>query len=372
MITRVVQGNLLRSGAQTLVNTVNTVGIMGKGIALEFKRQFPDMFRDYEERCRAHVVRIGEPYIFTRPELPWIINFPTKGHWRSVSRLDDIEAGLRHLAAHVEEWGVKSLAVPPLGCGNGQLEWRVVGPTIRRHLDQLPIPVELYAPLDIPAYQATMEFIANEPQPDGDGSPLRLRPEWVTICEVVDRISHSPHAWPVGRTRLQKIAYFLTAAGVPTELKFVKGSYGPFSADLRQLLSRLVNNAMLLEAQHGRMLRVSAGATWNDARTAYGAELTKYQVPVRRVADLMARMDDTRSEMVATVHFAATQLRDQGDESPSELEVLDAVMSWKTRRCPPLTEGDVAEAIRNLSMLGWIEVAASGDLPIDDDVLVVA
>src|SRR4051794_5070539 len=111
-----VQGNLLNSRAQTLVNTVNCVGIMGKGIALAFKRRYPAMFTDYVKRCDAGVVKLGEPYLY-RADDHLIVNFPTKDHWRSVSRLDDIETGLRYLKEHLHEWGITSLAVPPLGCG---------------------------------------------------------------------------------------------------------------------------------------------------------------------------------------------------------------------------------------------------------------
>jgi O-acetyl-ADP-ribose deacetylase (regulator of RNase III)/uncharacterized protein YwgA len=371
VIKRVVQGNLLNSRAQTLVNTVNTVGVMGKGIALEFKRSFPEMFSDYEERCRNRRVRIGEPYIFKRTATPWIINFPTKEHWRAVSRLADIEAGLRYLAAHVQEWGVESLAVPPLGCGNGQLEWTVVGPTIRRYLDELPIPVELYAPLEVPPEQATLEFLAEASQPAG-GAPPRVRPEWLTIVEVVDRISRKPYAWPVGRLRLQKIAYFLTALGVPTELVYARESYGPFAPGLKQVISRMTNNGVLSEANQGRMLRVTAGATWLDAQVAYESALSKYEPAIERVTDLMARLDDTRSEVVATVHFATKELSVQRKGIPSEADVLGEVMEWKVRRRPPLAEAEVAEAIRDLAMLGWIDVTASVGLPIDDDVLVVS
>src|SRR5260370_30407525 len=126
----VVTGNWLESKAQTLVNTVNCVGVMGKGIALEFKRHFPDMYADYEQRCAQEKVRLGEPYLYKRVTAPWILNFPTKGHWRSVSKLSDIVAGLDFVRKHYKEWGIQSIAVPPLGCGNGQLEWNIVGPTI--------------------------------------------------------------------------------------------------------------------------------------------------------------------------------------------------------------------------------------------------
>jgi O-acetyl-ADP-ribose deacetylase (regulator of RNase III) len=145
---RVLIGDLFASRAQTLTNTVNTVGVMGKGIALEFRKRFPVMYEDYVARCEAGEVQLGRPYLFTPLVPPWILNFPTKEHWRSLSRLDAIIDGLDHLYKHYEEWGIESLAVPPLGCGEGGLEWRIVGPSLYRGLSRLDIPVELYAPFD--------------------------------------------------------------------------------------------------------------------------------------------------------------------------------------------------------------------------------
>jgi len=155
MTVTVRAGDLFRSDAQTLVNTVNTVGVMGKGIALEFKKRFPEMYVDYVQRCQANQVRAGEPYLYRRHTPPWIINFPTKEHWRSVARLSDIVLGLEYLEAHCKEWEITSLAVPALGCGLGQLEWRVVGPTLYRHLSTLEIPVELFAPSEAPDEELT-------------------------------------------------------------------------------------------------------------------------------------------------------------------------------------------------------------------------
>lgn len=149
MVT-VVSGDLLDSEAQTLVNAVNCVGVMGKGIALAFKRRFPTMFADYAERCKDGRVRLGEPYLYRGSAPPWILNFPTKDHWRSASKLEDIVAGLAYLEAHYREWGVASLAVPALGCGAGQLEWEAVSPVLHIALDRLAIPVWLYAPAATP------------------------------------------------------------------------------------------------------------------------------------------------------------------------------------------------------------------------------
>jgi O-acetyl-ADP-ribose deacetylase (regulator of RNase III) len=157
---RVLIGDLFESRAQTLVNAVNCVGVMGKGIAEQFKRRFPAMFEDYRRRSKGKQVRLGEPYLYRDSSGVQIVNFPTKGHWRSPSRLVDVEHGLDHLAKHVAEWGITSLALPALGCGNGQLEWSEVGPLIYRKLNRLPIDIEIYAPPGTSKQQLTTEFLS--------------------------------------------------------------------------------------------------------------------------------------------------------------------------------------------------------------------
>jgi O-acetyl-ADP-ribose deacetylase (regulator of RNase III)/uncharacterized protein YwgA len=365
MIEAVRKGDLFLSGAQTLVNTVNTVGVMGKGIALEFKRRFPEMFADYQRRCEAGEVRLGEPYLWRGRRGPWVINFPTKSHWRSVSRLADIERGLAYLADHVAEWGVTSLAVPPLGAGSGGLDWAAVGPTIYRHLDRLPIPVTLYAPFEAPDEQASIEFLATHaPRVDSPGNG-RLAPGWIALAEIVRRVGESPHAWPVGRTRLQKLAYFATVAGVPTGFRFTEGSYGPYADELKPALTRLVNNGVLTEQKIGRMLAVQPGPSFTDAATRYHTKIAPHEQAIQRVTDLLARLDSDETELAASVHFATTALWSALGRTPSDLEVLQKIQHWKRRRRPPLNERDVVAAIRDLAALGWIEVTST-DLPPGD------
>lgn len=147
-IVKVTSGNLFEADAQTLVNPVNCVGVMGKGLALQFKKRFPDMFQDYVQRCKQHEMKLGFPYLYQAPHPPYILNFPTKDHWRSKSSLGAITDGLAHLIEHYDVWGITSLAVPALGCGLGQLAWHDVQPVLRQYLDTLPIPVILYAPSD--------------------------------------------------------------------------------------------------------------------------------------------------------------------------------------------------------------------------------
>jgi O-acetyl-ADP-ribose deacetylase (regulator of RNase III) len=146
MITYVT-GDLFESPAQTLVNTVNTVGAMGKGVALQFKRYFPDMFAEYQRLCEEGKLQIGMLHVFRTPHKQ-VINFPTKKHWRRPSELGYIEAGLKTFVRNYRELGVTSVAFPPLGCGNGELSYDDVRPLMERHLADLPIPVYLYPPQD--------------------------------------------------------------------------------------------------------------------------------------------------------------------------------------------------------------------------------
>lgn len=148
MPVEIGRGNLLKADVDALVNTVNTVGVMGKGLALQFKRAFPEAFRDYERACRAGEVQIGRMHVVERLVSPrLIVNFPTKQHWRAASKLEFIEAGLADLVRVLREHGVSSVAVPALGCGLGGLAWSDVEPRIRSAFVALPeVRVLLYAP----------------------------------------------------------------------------------------------------------------------------------------------------------------------------------------------------------------------------------
>src|SRR5437867_3988821 len=288
-------GNLFESKAQTWVNTVNCVGIMGKGIALEFKHRFPDMFADYEARCQRGQVRLGEPYLYKSLVEPWVLNFPTKGHWRAVTNLQDIIHGLEYLLAHYREWGIRSLAVPPLGCGNGQLEWRVVGPTLYRYFHKMDIPVELYAPHGTPHAELQPSFLG-EMSAEGDlpvsvPEPQFIKPGWVAMVDTVRRLQSQPYHPPVGRTMFQKIAYVLTEEGVDTGLEYRRGSYGPYAEALKQVTGRLMNNGLIAERRLGRMLEVRTGSTYEDARRAYASQLKAYEPAIRRATDLFMRVD---------------------------------------------------------------------------------
>jgi O-acetyl-ADP-ribose deacetylase (regulator of RNase III)/uncharacterized protein YwgA len=363
-------GDIFESGAQTLVNTVNCVGVMGKGIALEFKNRFPEMHEDYVRRCKTGKVKLGEPYLYKRLTPPWILNFPTKDHWRSVSRLQDIMAGLRYLQVHYCEWGIASLAVPPLGCGQGQLEWRVVGPTLYRHLKRLGIPVDLFAPFGTPHDELRPAFLDDagkqQPAPSRQDTSYRVPPGWVALVEILRGIEREPYHWPVGRTTFQKIAYFATESGIPTGLQHKRGSYGPYAPDLKHHVTALVNNGLICEERLGRMFAVRTGPTFDDARRAYADQMAKWRDAIDKITDLFMRMNTQQAEVAATVYFAAGELRQAGQTKPAESDILRQVMQWKQKRRPPLDEKGVALTIRNLNMLSWIGAEVSEDLPVTE------
>ncbi|MGD1018104.1 MAG: macro domain-containing protein [Verrucomicrobiia bacterium] len=372
-MVKVLIGDLFQSKAQTFVNTVNCVGIMGKGVALEFKKRFPEMFEDYEHRCLHHEVRLGRPYLYKSLVLPWVLNFPTKDHWRSVTKLEDIIQGLDFLLAHYKQWGIASLAVPPLGCGNGQLEWRVVGRTLYRYFSRMDIPVEVYAPYGTPHAELQPSFLGVAGT-EGDltvsmPQPHFIRPAWVALVEILRRIEEQPYHHPVGRVFFQKIANVATDQGLPTGLEYRRSSFGPFSPDLKGVTARLINNGLLVEEQQGKMFNVHVGRTFTDASKSYALDLERWEPIIERTADLFMRLDSQQAEIAATVLFAARSTAGTEHDKPTERQVFDEVMKWKQRRRPPLNEQEVASTIRNLAALGWLNVKASEDLPLPEDIL---
>lgn len=227
------QGNLLEARAEALVNTVNTVGVMGKGIALMFKERFGENFRRYAAACKAGEVRTGRMFITEVNELGgprWIVNFPTKQHWRGNSRMEWITEGLQDLRRFLVENEVKSVAIPPLGAGNGGLDWTEVRPHIEMALAGLKTEIVVFEP--IRKYQNVAKRSGVE----------KLTPARALIAELVRRY------WVLGMEcsmlEIQKLAWFLErnierAGLAPLDLRFVAHRYGPYADRLRHLLDGL-------------------------------------------------------------------------------------------------------------------------------------
>jgi O-acetyl-ADP-ribose deacetylase (regulator of RNase III)/uncharacterized protein YwgA len=366
---KVVLGDMFASRMQTLVNTVNCVGIMGKGIAQIFKKDYPDMFADYAVRCEQGKVRLGEPYHYTDLTGTSIVNFPTKGHWRTSTHLADVEAGLDYFVKNFRRWKITSVAFPPLGCGNGGLDWSMVGPIMFHKLSGLGIPVEIYAPYGTSAAQLKPEFLGAAQQMEFLVKGRRrekLRPEWAAVVEVLYELERQPYANPVGRTIFQKICYILTKQGVDTGFQFERNSYGPFADEVKEAINVLANNNWLSEQQLGRMTALRVGSEYEKARPKLEEHLEPFRRKIAKTVDLFSRIKNTdQAEEVATVIFAVQNLKQERSPAEvSEADLFEYILDWKKLWGKDEAKREsVAEAIRNLQMLGWIKLQYSESLP---------
>lgn len=232
---RYTQGNLLDANVDAVVNTVNTVGVMGKGIALMFKERFPENMNEYAKACKAKKVQTGQMFITETGELMgprWIVNFPTKEHWRAPSKMEWIVEGLQSLRAFIIENQIKSIAIPPLGAGNGKLNWNDVKPEIEKALADLEgVDIVIYEPT------ATYQNVAKRV------GVKKLTPARAMIAELIRRY------WVLGMEcsflEVQKLAWFLErnvekyAPDNPLDLRFEAHIYGPYADRLRHLLNSL-------------------------------------------------------------------------------------------------------------------------------------
>ncbi len=244
---RFTTGNLLASDAEALVNTVNTVGVMGKGIALMFKERFPDNFKAYQAACKAQELRVGRMLVVPRNRLgdpKWIINFPTKEHWRSPSRIEWVEAGLRDLVQVIEREGIRSIAIPPLGAGNGKLDWHDVRPLI----EQAFTPLQ---DVQVTVFEPTMQY-QNVVKRSG---VEKLTPARALVADLIRR--YWVHGMECSLLEIQKLAYFLERCcralklDDVLDLRFTAHSYGPYANRLQHMLNSLDGSYLHCEKRIG-------------------------------------------------------------------------------------------------------------------------
>lgn len=300
------QGNLLDTRAEALVNTVNTVGVMGKGIALMFKERFADNYQRYAAACKAKEVHTGRMFVTEVRELDgprWIVNFPTKQHWRAPSRLEWITAGLQDLRRFISEHGVKSIAIPPLGAGNGGLDWADVKPLIEAALGDLDgVEIMVFEPTE--KYQNVAKRTGIE----------KLTPARALIAELVRRY------WVLGMEcsllEIQKLAWFLERAierltpdANPLDLRFEANKYGPYADRLRHLLNGLDGSYLRCDKRIGDadpfdVIWFDEGRRDYLATYLKGAEVKPYTEALETTATLIDGFESPFGmELLATVDW---------------------------------------------------------------------
>jgi len=291
-------GDILREDAEALINTVNCVGVMGRGIALQFKKAFPENFKAYAAACKKAEVQPGRMFVFETGQLAnprYIINFPTKRHWRAASRIEDIDAGLQALVETIHRHGVRSIAVPPLGSGLGGLDWSTVRPRIEAALQPLTdVHVIIYEPKGAPSIE-TMVRAHQAP---------KMTAGRAALVELMSRYLGGLLDPSVSLLEVHKLMYFMQETGEPLRLKYVKAPYGPYAENLRHVLNAIEGHLVSGYADGGdapdKPLQLASGAV---------EEATRF---LQQHPETLARFDRV-SALV------------DGFESPSGLELLSSV-----------------------------------------------
>lgn len=331
-------GNLLDAQVDALVNTVNTVGVMGKGLALQFKRKFPRNFAAYEAACKRGEVEVGRMFVFETGMLGnprFIINFPTKKHWRSPSKLSYVRDGLRALVHEITARKIGSIALPPLGCGNGGLDWREVEPLIRDAFASLPdVKALVFAPSDIKAELA--------PHPN-----LKLNRLRALLIKLVESYRQLDYA--LTKIEVQKLAYFLQEAGEDLRLHYSKDAYGPYAAALRHVLIDMEGTFLqgVGDQTQRAEIRLMPGAA-EAADVILQADhdaLTKLE----RVKQLIRGFETPYGmELLATVHWVVRH------ENASGERVIAAVRDWNDRKKDRYQPKHIEKAWKRLEGQHWV------------------
>ena len=348
----ITKGNLLEADAEALVNTVNCVGFMGKGIALQFKKAFPQNFKAYQKACRASEVQPGRMFVFQTGMIGnprYIINFPTKRHWRGKSRIEDIEAGLKALVAEVRKREIASVAVPPLGCGLGGLDWGQVRSLIEATLSELPdVRVRLFEPAGAPAAK---------------DMPIRTgRPKLTVARALFIRLmkEYAEQGYRLTLLEIQKLAYFLQEAGQELRLRFDAGHYGPYAPNLNKVLETLEGHftSGYGDSQKPDVeIHLLEGASEQAEAFLEGHQAEHERL--ERVNDLIGGFKTPYGmELLSSVHWLATRSEPR---SRTAEDAVAGMAAWNPRKQQMFRAEHIRVAWDRLAQEGWIEAAAGGE-----------
>jgi O-acetyl-ADP-ribose deacetylase (regulator of RNase III) len=339
-------GNILHADVEALVNTVNCVGIMGRGIALQFKNAFPENFKAYAIACKREQVQPGRMFVFATGELTnpkFIINFPTKRHWRGKSRMEDIETGLKDLREVISRDRIRSIAIPPLGSGLGGLDWEAVRPRIEQALASLSdVRILVYEPQGAPPSDT---MVHNREVPEMTAGRAAL-------VELISRYLKGLLDPTVSLLEVHKLMYFMQEAGEPLRLKFKPAHYGPCAENLRHVLHSIEGHYVSGYVDGGDMpdksLELVPGAVDEASQFLHNHIDTRARFD--KVSELVEGFESPFGlELLSTVHWVA---KDGATRSTDR--VVERVYAWSERK-RQFSPRQIGLAIEVLSHKGWIE-----------------
>lgn len=335
-------GDILQADAEALVNTVNCVGVMGRGIALQFKNRFPENFKAYAAACASEGVQPGRMFVhetrgLTNPR--FVINFPTKRHWKGKSRIEDVESGLKALVDEIRERDIRSIAIPPLGAGLGGLNWADVRPLIVEAMAPLKdVRAMVFEPMTAPAATKSRDIPA-------------ITPGRAALVVLVNRYLSGLLDPFVTLIELQKLMYFMQEAGQPLRLNYVKHHYGPYADNLRHVLVKIEGHMVSGYHDGGdapdKQLELVPGAV-KDAE-AFLADDQETRLRFDRVGHLVEGFETPFGlELLATVHWVATR-----EQARSSDDVRAKVYAWNERK-KQFSPRQIEIALGALASKGWL------------------
>ena len=338
-------GDIFEEKADAIVNTVNCKGVMGRGIALQFKKQFPENFKAYEAACKQKEVIPGRMFVY-KTSLPrdpkFIINFPTKRHWRAASRMEDIEAGLQDLAEDIVKLHIKSIAIPPLGCGLGGLDWNAVRARIESAFSQLSdVEVAVFKPEGAPEAEKMIKTC----------KVPNMTPGRAALVGLMHRYLARRLKPIVSLLEVHKLMYFLQESGEPLRLNYKRGIYGPYAENLRHVLNAVEGHLISGYADGGdrpdKELRLFPGAHENASKFLQKHPKTKLHFD--KVSELVEGFESApEMEMLATVHWLATK-----ENVVSRDQIIAKVHQWNEHK-KQFVPSQIESVYNLLTEKGWI------------------
>ena len=324
-------GDILKLDAEALVNTVNCMGVMGRGIALQFRRAFEDNYEAYRKAAKAKEICPGRMFVFERATLDqprWIINFPTKRHWKGKSQIEDIQSGLVDLVRVIREKGIRSIAIPPLGCGLGGLDWAEVRPLIESAIASVPdVEAYLFTPGKAPAATEMVNRTRRPKLTTARAAVLALMQNYLAGLMDVE----------VSLLEIHKLMYFLQAAGEPLKLNFKPAPYGPYAENLRHVLSKLESHYIHGYGEGGDdprkpiELAEGAGSEGQAVLRIFPQTLQRFDQVSRLIEGFESPFG---MELLSTVHWVADRQGVSRSPKPSKRSIPGA----PGRPCSPPTK----------------------------------
>lgn len=338
------QGNVLEADAEALVNTVNCVGVMGKGIALQFKQVFPENFIHYAKVCKEKQMKPGRMLVYETGSMlnpKYIINFPTKRHWKGKSKMEDIESGLADLIAQVKRLHIQSIAVPPLGAGLGGLNWSEVKKRIEVTFAELPdVRVLLFGPKGAPPVEK-MPVRTKRPN---------MTPGRALLIRLLDLYGRQGYRHSL--LEVQKLAYFLQEAGEPMRLRFQAHHFGPYADNLNHALQQIEGHFIRGYGDRSAKAEIRLMRNATEQASEFLKSKPEAEAHLERVKKLIEGFETPYGmELLSTVHWVIKH--EEGIEGDLEA-IRERVESWNQRKEDLMKPQHIWKAYSRLEQQGWI------------------